>query len=41
MAAFAEIMDGVVTRALTTNDSTADILRSAQSEIDQKGLRFQ
>ncbi len=41
MAEFAAIIDGVVTRALTTNDTTADILRSAQSEIDQKGLRFQ
>jgi multiple sugar transport system substrate-binding protein len=41
MAEFASIIDGVVTRALTTNDPTADILRSAQSEIDQKGLKFQ
>jgi len=41
MAAFAAIIDGVVTRALTTNDSTADILRSAQSDIDSKGLIFQ
>jgi len=41
MAAFAAIIDGVVTRALKTNDSTADILRSAQSDIDSKGLIFQ
>jgi len=41
MAAFAAIIDGVVTRALTTNDSTADILRSAQCDIDAKGLIFQ
>jgi multiple sugar transport system substrate-binding protein len=41
MAAFAAIIDGLVTRALTTNESTADILRSAQSEIDTKGLIFQ
>jgi multiple sugar transport system substrate-binding protein len=40
MAAFADIIDGVVTRALTTNDSTADILRAAQNEIDKKGLKF-
>ena len=41
MAAFAAIIDGVVTRAHKTNDSTADILRSAQSDIDSKGLIFQ
>ena len=41
MATFAAIIDGVVTRALTTNDSTADILRSAQNEIELKGLKFQ
>jgi multiple sugar transport system substrate-binding protein len=41
MAVFATIIDGVVTRALTTNDPTADILRSAQTEIDSKGLKFE
>jgi hypothetical protein len=41
MAAFATIIDGMITRAITTNDSAADILRSAQSEIDSKGLKFE
>ena len=41
MATFAAIIDGVVTRALTTNDPTADILRSAQNKIELKGLKFQ
>jgi multiple sugar transport system substrate-binding protein len=40
MAVFATIIDGVMTRALTTNHSSADILRAAQSEIEQKGLLF-
>jgi hypothetical protein len=40
MAAFAAIIDGVATRALTTDEVTAAILESAQHEIESKGLRF-
>ena len=40
MAAFASIIDEVATRALTTDESTAAILESAQHEIESKGLRF-
>ena len=41
MAAFAEVMDAVVTRALGTNEATLAILEAAQSAIDCKGMRFQ
>jgi multiple sugar transport system substrate-binding protein len=41
MAAFASIIDTVVTRALTTNDPTAVILESAQLEIESRELRFE
>jgi multiple sugar transport system substrate-binding protein len=40
MAAFAAIIDAVVTRALTTQDESAAILEAAQREIDQKGILF-
>lgn len=40
MAAFAAIIDSVVTRALSTDDATAAILKAAQHEIDSKGIRF-
>ena len=40
MAAFAAIIDNLVTRALTTNEPSAAILNSAQREIDNKGIRF-
>jgi multiple sugar transport system substrate-binding protein len=40
MAAFAAIIDGVVTRALTTGEPTASILESAQREIETRGMRF-
>ena len=40
MAAFAGIIDTVVTRALSTHDATAAILEEAQHEIDTKGIRF-
>lgn len=40
MAAFAGIIDAVVTRALTTDEATTAILEAAQSEIERKGLRF-
>jgi multiple sugar transport system substrate-binding protein len=40
MAAFAGIIDGMITRALTTSDASAVILESAQREIDSKGLKF-
>ncbi|MDE3186579.1 MAG: extracellular solute-binding protein, partial [Acidobacteriota bacterium] len=40
MAAFASIMDAVVTRALGTNDATLAILEAAQHEIDSKEMRF-
>lgn len=40
MAAFAGIIDGVVTRALATSEPTAVILGEAQREIESKGLMF-
>jgi multiple sugar transport system substrate-binding protein len=40
MAAFATIMDAVVTRALTSSDTTRAILEAAQLEIDKQGMRF-
>lgn len=40
MSAFASVIDGVITRALTTTDSTPVILEEAQHEIDTKGFRF-
>jgi multiple sugar transport system substrate-binding protein len=40
MAAFAAIIDEVITRALTTSEPSAAILESAQREIDNKGLLF-
>jgi hypothetical protein len=40
MAAFATIIDSVVTRALTTTEATTVILESAQRDIETKGLNF-
>ena len=40
MAAFATIIDEVITRALTTDEPSAAILESAQREIDSKGILF-
>ena len=40
MAAFAAIIDEVVTRALASSEPSAAILESAQREIDNKGLLF-
>ncbi len=40
MAAFASVIDSVITRALTTNDASTVILEEAQHEIDSKDLRF-
>lgn len=40
MASFAAIVDDLITRALTTNESSAAILESAQREIDNKGILF-
>ena len=40
MAAFANVIDGVVTRALATTDPTAIILEEAQREIDRRGIRL-
>ncbi|HLY40523.1 MAG TPA: sugar ABC transporter substrate-binding protein [Terracidiphilus sp.] len=40
MAAFAAIIDSVVTRALSTQDATAAILEEAQHEIEARGIRF-
>jgi len=40
MAAFASIIDGIATRALTTDEPTPAILESAQHEIESKGLKF-
>jgi hypothetical protein len=40
MAAFAAVIDAVVTRALDTNDATLAILQAAQREIDNQGMRF-
>ena len=41
MAAFAAIIDNVISRALSTSTPSADILQSAQREIDSKGIVFQ
>ena len=41
MAAFAAIIDGVISRALSTSEPSAAILESAQREIDSKGIFFQ
>jgi multiple sugar transport system substrate-binding protein len=40
MAAFAAVIDNVISRALSTNEPSAAILESAQREIDNKGIRF-
>ena len=40
MAAFASVIDGVITRALTTNDASTVILEEAQHDIDSKDFRF-
>jgi multiple sugar transport system substrate-binding protein len=40
MAAFALVIDGVLTRALTTADATVAILEAAQFEIESKGIGF-
>ncbi len=40
MAAFARIIDGVVTRALTTTDASLAILNAAQLEIETKGIEL-
>jgi multiple sugar transport system substrate-binding protein len=40
MAVFARVIDGIVTRALSTQDATVVILEEAQHEIDSKGIRF-
>lgn len=40
MAAFAAIIDDVITRALTTGEASAAILKAAQQEIDSKGIVF-
>lgn len=40
MAAFAAVIDAVITRALTTDDATRAILEAAQSEVAQKGITF-
>jgi multiple sugar transport system substrate-binding protein len=39
-AAFAAIIDAVITRALTTDNTTLAILEAAQSEVAQKGIKF-
>lgn len=40
MAEFAEVVDAIVTRALTTDDTTTAILEEAQQVIERKGIRF-
>jgi multiple sugar transport system substrate-binding protein len=40
MAAFASVVDDVVTRALATTDPTMIILEEAQQEIDRRGIQF-
>jgi len=40
MADFAQIIDSVVIRALTTTDASLAILRAAQLEIESKGIAF-
>ena len=34
------ISDGIVTRALSTDDPSVAILEAAQHEIERKGIRF-
>jgi multiple sugar transport system substrate-binding protein len=41
MAAFASIIDEVITRALTTTDTTPAILERAQQQVDTQGIRFE
>jgi multiple sugar transport system substrate-binding protein len=41
MAAFAAIIDNLISRALSTSEPSAAILESAQREIDSKGILFQ
>lgn len=41
MAAFAAIIDDVISRSLSTHEPSAAILESAQSKIDSKGIVFQ
>jgi multiple sugar transport system substrate-binding protein len=40
MASFAAVVDDLITRALTSNESSASILESAQREINSKGILF-
>jgi multiple sugar transport system substrate-binding protein len=40
MASFAAIIDNVVTRAITTTDSTATILEEAQLAIEREGIKL-
>ncbi|MGA8043665.1 MAG: extracellular solute-binding protein, partial [Terracidiphilus sp.] len=40
MAAFASIVDGIMTRALRTTDPTVTILEEAQQEVDRAQLRL-
>jgi multiple sugar transport system substrate-binding protein len=40
MAAFAAIIDAVVTRALTSDDTSAAILESAQDQIESQEIKF-
>ena len=40
MAAFAAIIDGIVTRALSTTDPSPVILEDAQREIERRGINF-
>ena len=40
MAAFAAIIDGVMTRALTTTEASSAILEQAQRDVENKGIRF-
>jgi multiple sugar transport system substrate-binding protein len=40
MAEFANVIDAIVTRALSTEEATTAILEEAQLEIERKGIRF-
>lgn len=40
MAVYASVLDGIVARALGTDDPTSDILQTAQEEVESKGIRF-
>ena len=40
LASFAAIIDEIITRALATSEPSAAILKSAQREIDAKGIRL-